>query len=188
MPKYMYTYMYKCLLSGTLECVGKEQLICFMLKSTLNGSNGSNAETSEAFPENKLAPPPEKNGSLLLPEVDTENAENRSLPPPPPPATELVEANGSSFLSSLAPPTAPPTPPLVLAATASEEEDCVLSSPPSSRWELVLKPLILLTGLLEPAWREGERERERKGGERERERERVIIHLNLNSTYSNNKN
>ena len=153
----------------------------------MNGSdipNGSNAETSEGFPENRLAPPPppEKNGSLL-PEVGTENAENRSLPPPAP---ELVEANGSSFLSSLAPPIAPPTPPLVLAAAASEEEDCVLSSPPSSRWELVLNPLILLTGLLEPAWKGREREGggrgeggeggERKGVERkeggEEERER----------------
>ena len=127
----------------------------------MNGSdipNGSNADTSEAFPENKLAPPPEKKGSLLLPEVGAEKAENRSLPPP--------EANGSSFLSSLA----PPSPPLVLAATASEEEDCVLSSPPSSRWELVLNPLILLTGLLEPAWRKGVRRQ--GGGERGRERER----------------
>ena len=141
----------------------------------MNGSadipKGSNAETSEGFPENRLAPPPEKNGSLL-PDVGTEKAENRSLPPPAP---KLVEANGSSFLSSLAPPIAPPTP-LPPEATASEEEDCVLSSPPSSRWELVLKPLMLLTGLLEPACGERNRQgREVEGegeGERERERER----------------
>ena len=120
----------------------------YIITLTLNGSdipNGSNAERSEGFPENRFEPLPEKKGSLLD-DVGTEKAENRSLPPP-----ELVVPNGSFFLSSLAPLPTPPTPPVALAPAASEEDDCALSSAPSSRWELVLNPLMLLTGLLDPA-------------------------------------
>lgn len=97
---------------------------------TLNGSeipNGSNADRSEGFPENRFDPLPEKNGSLLE-DVGAEKAENRSLPP-----LEPVVPNGSFFLSSLVPPPAPPPPLVELAATASEDEDCGLSSAPSSR-------------------------------------------------------
>ena len=95
---------------------------------TLKGSKGSKADRSEGLPEN--SPPTlrplgdEENGSP----VGMENAANGSF--------DWLEENGSErplLSSSLAPP--PPAE----------------SSPPSSRWELVLNPLILDTGLLEPA-------------------------------------
>ena len=92
------------------------------MKGSPDPPKGSKAERSDGFPL-KARPP---NGSLEVAAlvVGTEKAENGS-------DAEEVEAKGSTHVfSSLDPP----------------------SSGPSSKCELVLKPLRLLTGLLEPTY------------------------------------